>query len=61
MNKIDRLGEVVDTVMDYEPESFESFDDYSMKLAIRFMKDFFKGLDSGGLSNLDYSLYLICF
>ncbi|MBP6857697.1 MAG: FAD-binding oxidoreductase [Candidatus Pacebacteria bacterium] len=52
MNKIDRLGEVVDTVMDYEPESFESFDDYSMKLAIRFMKDFFKRLGFWGAIKL---------
>ena len=44
MNKIDRLGDVVDTVMKYKPESFESFDDYSMKLAIRFIGDFFKKL-----------------
>lgn len=44
MNKIDQLGDLVDTVMKYEPESFESFDDYSMKLAIRFIGDFFKKL-----------------
>ncbi|MEK7228372.1 MAG: FAD-binding oxidoreductase [Patescibacteria group bacterium] len=44
MRKLDRLGEVVDTIMDYEPESFESFDDHSMKLAMRFIGDFFKKL-----------------
>jgi FAD/FMN-containing dehydrogenase len=44
MPKINKLGDVVDTVMKYEPESFESFDDYSMKLAIRFIWDFFKKL-----------------
>lgn len=52
MNKIDRLGEVVDTVMKYEPESFESFDDYSMKLAIRFIWDFFKKLGFWGAIKL---------
>jgi FAD/FMN-containing dehydrogenase len=52
MNKIDRLGEVVDTVMKYEPESFESFDDYSMKLAIRFIGDFFKKLGFFGAIKL---------
>ena len=52
MNKIDRLGEVVDTVMEYEPESFESFDDYSLKLAIRFMFDFFKRLGFWGAIKL---------
>lgn len=44
MKKLDRLGELVDTVMKYEPESFESFDDHSMKLAMRFIGDFFKKL-----------------
>ncbi|MDQ5930990.1 MAG: hypothetical protein QG674_156, partial [Patescibacteria group bacterium] len=52
MNKIDQLGGVVDTVMKYEPESFESFDDYSMKLAIRFIWDFFKKLGFWGAIKL---------
>lgn len=52
MTRIDRLGELVDTVMDYEPESFESFDDYSMKLAIRFIGDFFKKLGFWGAIKL---------
>ncbi len=52
MNKIDKLGDVVDTVMKYEPESFESFDDYSMKLAIRFIRDFFKKLGFWGAIKL---------
>ncbi len=52
MNKLDRLGDVVDTVMRYEPESFESFDDYSMKLAIRFIGDFFKKLGLFGAIKL---------
>lgn len=52
MKKIDRLGEVVDTIMEYEPESFESFDDYSMKLAIRFIRDFFKRLGFWGAIKL---------
>jgi FAD/FMN-containing dehydrogenase len=52
MPKIDKLGDVVDTVMKYEPESFESFDDYSMKLAIRFIWDFFKKLGFWGAIKL---------
>lgn len=54
MPKIDRLGEVVDVVMDYEPESFESFDDHSMKLAIRFIGDFFKRLGFFGAVKLGF-------
>lgn len=52
MNDLKRLGEVVDTVMKYEPESFESFDDHSMKLAVRFIGDFFKRLGFWGAIKL---------
>ncbi len=52
MPKIDRLGEVVDLIMDYQPESFESFDDHSMKLAVRFIGDFFKRLGFFGAIKL---------
>ena len=49
---IARLGEVVDTIMKYEPESFESYDDYSMKLAIKFSFDFFSTLGFWGAIKL---------
>jgi FAD/FMN-containing dehydrogenase len=49
---IDRLGEVVDVVMKYQPESFESYDDYSMKLAIKFSFDFFSQLGFWGAIKL---------
>lgn len=49
---IARLGEVVDTVMKYKPESFESYDDYSMKLAIKFSFDFFSQLGFWGAIKL---------
>jgi FAD/FMN-containing dehydrogenase len=52
MRSIDRLGEVVDEVMKYEPESFESYDDYSMKLAIKFAGDFFTELGFFGALRL---------
>ncbi len=52
MHSIEKLGDVVDTVMRYKPESFESFDDYSMKLAIRFIWDFFKKLGFWGAIKL---------
>jgi FAD/FMN-containing dehydrogenase len=52
MHSIERLGEVVDEVMRYEPESFESYDDYSMKLAIKFAGDFFTTLGFFGAIKL---------
>jgi FAD/FMN-containing dehydrogenase len=52
MPHITRLGEVVDTIMKYSPESFESYDDYSMKLAIKYAFDFFKVLGFKGALKL---------
>lgn len=52
MRSIARLGDVVDTVMRFEPESFESYDDYSMKLAIKFAGDFFTTLGFWGAIKL---------
>jgi len=52
MPTINRLGEVVDEIMKFEPESFESYDDYSMKLAIKFSFDFFKQLGFFGAMKL---------
>jgi len=52
MPTINRLGEVVDEIMKFEPESFESYDDYSMKLAIKFSFDFFKQLGFFGALKL---------
>lgn len=49
---IEKLGDIVDTVMKYEPESFESYDDYSMKLAIKFAFDFFSQLGFWGAIKL---------
>ncbi len=49
---IERLGDIVDTVMKYDPESFESYDDYSMKLAIKFSLDFFSQLGFWGAIKL---------
>lgn len=52
MRSIDNLGEVVDEVMKHEPESFESYDDYSMKLAITFAWDLLKVLGFWGAIRL---------
>ena len=42
MPTINKLPEVVNEVMKYKPDSFESYDDYSMTLAVKFFFDFFK-------------------
>ncbi len=54
MPNIAHLGEAVDEVMKFEPESFESYDDYSMKLAIKFAGDFFTELGFWGAIKLGF-------
>lgn len=51
---IEKLGAIVDTIMKYKPESFESYDDYSMKLAIKFSFDFFSQLGFWGAIKLGF-------
>jgi FAD/FMN-containing dehydrogenase len=40
MDKIDRVGELAKLLVSFNPESIESFDDYSLKLAFKFFWDF---------------------
>jgi FAD/FMN-containing dehydrogenase len=40
MNKIDRVGDLAKTLVAFKPDSIESFDDYSLKLAFKFFFDF---------------------
>ncbi len=42
MKNIDDLGEVINTVMEAKPSRFESFDDQTLWLSIRFMPSFLK-------------------
>lgn len=42
LNDLDRLGELVDEIVPYKPESFESYDDNTFKLAIKFFPDLLK-------------------
>lgn len=44
MPTLDNLGSIVQDIVPLKPDSFESYDDYSMKLAVRFFFDFFKYL-----------------
>lgn len=42
MNDLANLGEVVHAVCNHNPESFESFDDHTFKLAMKFLPDMIK-------------------
>ncbi len=41
---LDHLSEMIDEILPFHPDSLESYDDYSMKLAVKFFFDFFKVL-----------------
>jgi FAD/FMN-containing dehydrogenase len=44
LKDIDRLGEIIPKVLEYHPATFESFDDATLWLSIRFMPSFLKML-----------------
>lgn len=44
LKDIDKLGEVINTVMTHKPATFESFDDVTLWLSIKFMPSFLKML-----------------
>jgi FAD/FMN-containing dehydrogenase len=52
MKNIDDLGEVIPTVLDAKPATFESFDDATMFLGIKFMPSFHKMLGWWGVVKL---------
>lgn len=42
LKDLTNLTQIVSTVMKYKPETFESYDDYTLKLAVRFLPDLIK-------------------
>ncbi|MEI6660329.1 MAG: FAD-binding oxidoreductase [bacterium] len=55
MKDIARLGELVDTILPHSPESIESYDDATMKLAIKFFPDFLKNKGPWGMFKFMWS------
>ncbi len=47
INDISNLGEIVNSVMKYKPETFESFDDKTFKLAVKFAPEMMKRMKGG--------------
>src|SRR4051812_38995042 len=56
LRDIDRLGEIIPTVLAHKPATFESFDDATLKLSIRFMPSFLKILGVKKFIHLLFSL-----
>jgi len=49
LHDLSHLGEIIDAVLPLQPESFESYDDNTLKLALRFFPEFAKQLGIPGL------------
>ncbi|MGH7195979.1 MAG: FAD-binding oxidoreductase [Candidatus Saccharimonadales bacterium] len=56
LKDIDDLGEIIPKVMQHKPATFESFDDATLKLSIRFMPSFLKLLGPAKFIHLLLSL-----
>ncbi len=56
MKEIDKLGEIINVVLTHKPESFESFDDNTLWLAIKFFFSFRRTLGWKGLIKLGWGL-----
>ncbi len=57
MKDTQRLGEIVDTILPHHPESLESYDDATMKLAIKFFPDFLKKKGLWGMIKFMWSFW----
>lgn len=49
LHDIKHLGEIIDAVLPFKPESFESYDDNTLRLALRFFPQFAKLLGTRGI------------
>ncbi len=57
MKDLSRLGELVDAILPHKPESIESYDDATMKLAIKFFPDFLKTKGVWGMLKFMWSFW----
>lgn len=56
MKNMDNLGEVINAVMAHKPATFESFDNYTLNLSIKFFPYFRKTIGWKGLIKLAFQL-----
>lgn len=52
LNDLKNLGKIVNRVLEHQPESFESFDDYTLKVAMRFLPEVIKVFKPHGLISM---------
>jgi len=51
---LSHTSQLVNELLPFKPESLETYDDYSMKLAVKFFFDFYKQLGAWGLAKLGW-------
>ncbi len=56
LKTLDPLGEIINTVLEHKPATFESFDDNTLFLSIKFLPSFRKTLGDLGVAKLMFSL-----
>ncbi len=52
LHTLDNLPQVINKVLEYKPESFESYDDYTLKFALRFLPEVIKIIDPNSMVKL---------
>ena len=55
MRDIARLGEVVNIILKYQPESLESYDDSTLKFAVKYFPEMLASMKGGGAFKLMWS------
>lgn len=54
LKKLEPLVQIIETVLRHNPESFESYDDHTLRLALRFLPDFLKLLKAKNIVSLAF-------
>ena len=57
MPNISRLGDLVKAILPFKPESLESYDDSTMKLAVKFLPSMLKTMKTAGFLKLVFSFW----
>jgi FAD/FMN-containing dehydrogenase len=57
MSDLTNLGDITNTMLEYKPESFESYDDKTLKLALRFLPEMFKMMKTSNIFKLGWSFW----
>lgn len=57
MSDLSNLGNITNTMLEYKPESFESYDDKTLKLALRFLPEMFKMMKTSNIFKLGWSFW----